>query len=946
MLRRWLTWTIAPAVLACIVAAALPMAEMRLADLIFLMRGPCQPQAPVVLVSETSVSTSHWSHPLVELAKVVSRVSEGQPKAIVISLTSLVGMPEDEPGISELAQAMRKAGNVVIPACLVPAGQAIRSKQSTGFECGRGDLLVPAALRNGQIALPPLELFNEAAGVGTTNLYPDIDGVVRTFPLMVSAGGQLMPSLPLEAIRVAEGEPVGSARLEGGLLRVGRFAIPVVPDSAEMYLCVGPPADEKFKRTFSQILDCSAEELRSMVEGKIVVIGWEIAGNTSVFAVRGGPPTTGPHIVAAAIATILAKSWIRVPPVYMNWLLALAIALIAGLIAQRLTPTAGLVSNLALLVTIFAVVVLMAARGLQLPVLTLSLTIIFVTVCNVAAVAVAAERDRIAAMAAFNSRLKALDRIGELIGSAMDRDELLHAMMRWITREMNVEAASLLLVDKEHQQLQFEIALGPKGRQVQDFTVPLGHGIAGVVAQSGQSLIVNDAWRDPRHAQEISSAIDFKPRNILCVPMRLHGEVIGVIEVMNKRDGGEFTQQDEYLLTTIAAQAALLLENAQLISELQRRVDFANAELREAYRQLESEKAKVETLIDQMASPVVATDAENNIVLFNDAAGRALGISPEEAIGKNAIVVIPVPEIAALFAADLDSEGGQIVDELEIQREDGPPVTYRVSIALVRGPDGELMGKSLVMTDITELRELDRMKTDLISFVAHELNNPLGTIVGWAQLCLRRLRGKVPEEAMEPLRVIERQVRRTEKLVQDFLNLSRLEAGRPLEFEIEPITDLEALVRQVIELEPQRGRPHEFVIDIPPDLPPIYADRNKLEAIMTNLISNAMKYSPGGSQIRISAEEDGEWVKISVSDQGVGIPPEHQKNLFKKFHRVRGEASDRVPGTGIGLYLCRQFVEGHGGKIWVESEPGKGTTVYFTMPTRPPAGGGGEHEKQ
>lgn len=938
MAVRSFAWVAIPALVACIVSAALPIADARLVDVLFTLHRPAQGERPVVLISgapEVSIRGIPWGYTPRELAALVRKAAEGGARCIVIGITALTRMPDDEEGIDDLADALRAAGRVVLPACLIPDDGAAPPGPAAAFQCGTGKLVLPAALRRSRLLTPPLSLVRAAAGLGTTNLYPDLDGVVRTFPLMVSMAGTLYPSLPLEAVRVFAGLPKGSARLVSGRIEMGEFRMPVLAASAEMLLNM-PAASPVEGMNGAEVQRASADELRRRIEGKVVVIAAAMIGSSAVLPVRGSPPTTGPHIVAACIDNILSSTWVHPTPPWVGWLATFLLAAVAATLARRMSPVAGIASGLALAVAVCVAVVLGGMYGVQVPALAPLLGVVFAATVNVAGTAAVAEREKAAAEAAFESRLRALDRIGELIGSAMDRDELLNAMMRWISHEMQAEACSLLLLDQQHQQLRFEIALGPKGKEVQDFAVPLGHGIAGVVAQTGQPLIVNDAWRDPRHAQEISSAIDFRPRNILCVPMRLHGRVIGVIEVMNKMGGDEFTRQDEYLLTTIAAQAALLLENAQLIAELQRRIDYANEELRKAYRELASEKAKVETLIDQMASPVIATDADNNIVLINDAAEEALGIRAGQAIGHDAIAVIPVPAVAALFAVDLEQCGGRVVEELEVECEDGSMAVYQASLALVHGPDGQVMGKSLVMTDVTEFRELDRMKTDLISFVAHELNNPLSTIVGWASLCRRRLRGGQYEQTEHPLEIIERQARRTERLVQDFLNLARLEAGRPLDFQFEPITNLAEIVQQVIELEPRRRDDHRFVVDIPTDLPPVYADRNKLEEVLTNLISNAVKYSPDGGTIRVSAEPDGEWVRVSVSDEGVGIPPEHLRNLFEKFHRVPGEERARVPGTGIGLYLCRQLVEGHGGRIWVDSQPGRGTTVHFTLPTRPP----------
>ncbi|MBC7287900.1 MAG: CHASE2 domain-containing protein [Armatimonadetes bacterium] len=931
---RWIGWTVACSVAACLLAAHGQLVDARLTDFLCLLRGPRPAQAPIVVVAlraQRSSDIGPWGTSPAELAVLLRQISRGNPSAIGIAITPLTMMPEGRPGIEELAAAIRECKRLVLPAAAVPASEGLTTAPSaTRFSFGEGELLRPAALKQAMLATPPEMLVAAAAGLGTTNLYPDVDGVVRTFPLIVSAGGRLYPSMPLELARVAMGLAPGALKLERSSVRIGEKRIPVLGYSAEMLIDFPQDRWDEWTLTAQDVMSAGPGVLAQRFRGKIVLICSSAPGLAAVFPIPGGPAARGADIVAAATENIVAGRWMRQVSPAIAWLAGLAVAMAAMWLSWRLPPLLALAADAALLAATLAGLGFAASLGYRVSGLCILVAGALSSVVNVAGQASAAVRERIAAEVRAQSRMQALERIGELLGSALNRDELLHAIMRWVTTELQSEAASLLLLDESEKVLRFQIALGPKGPEVKDFVVPLGHGIAGYVAQTGEPLIVEEGWRDPRHARDISSAVGFQPRNILCVPMRLHGKVIGVIEVMNKAGNARFDLQDEYLLAAIAQQAALLLENARLYSELQRRVDYANAELREAYRQLASEKAKVETLIDQMASPVVATDADNAIVLLNDAAEQVLGVRASEVIGKHVYAAIPVPEVAVLFAADLGREGGQLVEEIELSN--GGISVYRASIALVKDSSGNVMGKSLVMIDITELRQLDRMKTDLISFVAHELRNPLSVMSGFAELCLRRLGQGSHHAAEEMLRRIEATARRTARLVEDFLNIARLEAGRPLDFDFEAVSDVADIVREVIELEPRKKPTHRFVVDISENLPPIYVDRAKFEEVLTNVVGNAVKYSPAGGEIRIAAQPEGALMHFTVSDQGLGIPPHELPHIFEKFRRVRSEERKAVPGTGIGLYLCKQIIEGHGGQIWVESEPGRGTTVHFTVP--------------
>jgi PAS domain S-box-containing protein len=529
----------------------------------------------------------------------------------------------------------------------------------------------------------------------------------------------------------------------------------------------------------------------------------------------------------------------------------------------------------------------------------------------------------------MESRMHAIASIGSLIVSSLDRRELLNQVVRWVERELDVPAVSILLMDERRRHLVFEVASGEKGEDVKAFTLELGQGVAGTVAATGEPLIVNDADRDPRQARDIAEAVQYPTRSILCVPMKLHGEVIGVIEALNKRSG-RFTEYDESLLSVIAGQAALFLESARLYGEMQRRVEEATADLRVANRDLATQKAKIETLVDEMESGVIATDARDRVVMWNRAAERLLGVSERVALGQPALAVIHHPGLSELFAMPLSPLGGRHATELDLTVDD-QNLVIRASITLVDEADGQ-QGKLAVLTDITQLKEIDRMKTDLISFVSHELKNPLASIKGFAQLLLRSTSPDSPQSKLVAL--LNQQTNRMQWLVEDILDVARIDAGVALEMRWSQITDLRALVEGLVNLQAVTDEGHQFVVDIPDTLPPFTADRGKLEQVLVNLISNACKYSPEGGEVRIAAQVQDGLLTLTVSDEGIGLSPEDEANLFQRFRRGAGAGRKRIAGTGIGLFLSRHLVEAHGGRIWAQRRE-KGTTFYVQIPLQP-----------
>jgi two-component system phosphate regulon sensor histidine kinase PhoR len=229
------------------------------------------------------------------------------------------------------------------------------------------------------------------------------------------------------------------------------------------------------------------------------------------------------------------------------------------------------------------------------------------------------------------------------------------------------------------------------------------------------------------------------------------------------------------------------------------------------------------------------------------------------------------------------------------------------------------------------------MKTAFVSTVSHELRTPLTSIKGFISTLLQDEDGTFYdfETQREFYTIIDTECDRLTRLISDLLNVSRIEAGRALDLNPKPV-NLPQLIEKVISVQRSYTNKHELVIDINGELPIIVADEDKVDQILTNLMNNAIKYSPSGGTVKICARADGDIVRFSVDDQGMGIPKDHLSKVFDRFHRVDNRDTREVGGTGIGLYLVKHLVEAHGGKIWVESEYGKGSSFIFELPKCPP----------
>ncbi|MDX6770246.1 MAG: ATP-binding protein, partial [Elusimicrobiota bacterium] len=335
---------------------------------------------------------------------------------------------------------------------------------------------------------------------------------------------------------------------------------------------------------------------------------------------------------------------------------------------------------------------------------------------------------------------------------------------------------------------------------------------------------------------------------------------------------------------------------------------------------------------EQSADAVLLTDAEGRVVSWNPSAESLFGWSREEALGLPTAELCP-PE-AREEAADAEArarrDGRPYRYDSVRRRKDGALVPVEVTYSVLRDENGSSYGMVRSYRDITRRKEVERAKSEFVSMVSHELRTPLTAIQGFSET-LRDLDGELePARRREYARIIFDESRRLGRLVTDFLDLSRLEAGA-VELRPEPVA-LEPLAGRLAALfqgHPSRAR---LTARFAGDAGAVRADADQLYRVLLNLCGNALKYTPADGEVSVSSRRDGGFVEVEVRDQGPGIPVEHQARIFERFSRLADPVSRKVPGTGLGLAICKGIVEAHGGRIWVESRPGHGAAFRFTMP--------------
>jgi two-component system phosphate regulon sensor histidine kinase PhoR len=356
---------------------------------------------------------------------------------------------------------------------------------------------------------------------------------------------------------------------------------------------------------------------------------------------------------------------------------------------------------------------------------------------------------------------------------------------------------------------------------------------------------------------------------------------------------------------------------------------------RAGLREIQREQTKTKTILNSMADGVLVTDSEGAIVLYNPPVARMLGLENGEHLGRRLSECIasgPLRQLVERIEQLPHSPYTMIAEELELTEP--KRVVLKAHISPVREENGDVIGVVTVLRDITEIKDKDQERMNFIYMVSHELRSPLTSIKGFLVSLLRGVFGGLTHEQTEPLRIIEEQSNRLLALINDLLDLARLDTGRQVQ-QME-LVQLQELLWGTVKLFEAQAREKNITLrlDVPFRLPAMEADPDNMEHVLVNLVSNALKYTLPGGKVTVRAESTGDHVRVSVSDTGVGIPEESLPKIFDRFYRVKDARTRDVMGTGLGLAIVRNIVDAHLGTIEVKSKVGEGTTFTVTLPQR------------
>lgn len=507
------------------------------------------------------------------------------------------------------------------------------------------------------------------------------------------------------------------------------------------------------------------------------------------------------------------------------------------------------------------------------------------------------------------------------------RDYLLE-ISRAITQELEMDVVLTRILE-----ISMEMLAGQAGlialREIQGgWKIPVWRGISSGFLKQLESLLANVPEQEDaggryelveinRLLQAITRSTSFGLLTGVALPLLVQDHVLGVLFIF-RNYLGSFSNNDKALLQSFADQAAIAVRNAQL------------------YTQVNQERQRLNALLDSAADGILILRANHIIERANPALAHMLGRAVKELLNRDHDEIIRWASIKeGMNLTNAEAAGWPLTPyatlyvEGDLLRANGLPLPVGITYAPLLSPEGALLNIIATIRDITRFREAEELKGTFISVITHELKTPVALIKGYVST-LRREDATWDRQIIDDsLAVIEDEADRLTELIDNLLDASRLQMG-VLALNYSDV-NIGSLINRVAERFRTQTQSHRIVVDLPDNFPVVLGDDHRLGQVLSNLLANAIKYSPKGGAITITGKVLSQQVVICVSDQGPGIASNDLPHIFDRFYRS-SEAAKTTKGAGLGLYLTRAIVEAHGGRIWVDPAPDGGAKICFSLP--------------
>lgn len=490
-------------------------------------------------------------------------------------------------------------------------------------------------------------------------------------------------------------------------------------------------------------------------------------------------------------------------------------------------------------------------------------------------------------------QLDAIHTVGRRIASSLDLSSVLKRALEAAVNVVNAEEGVLLLLDDEGG-LHLRAAVNVDASLAHSLPVRVDAGIVKQVSQTGLPVLLADGGTEVLDGYDVMT--------LLCLPLRTPVDgVIGVLGVMNRDSSGPFSVRDIELLSALGDYVAIGIENARQLAIVER------------------QESELEAVLKQAQEPIIVVDEDYDVLLCNASACSAFGLAQPNPLYKSVDEVVSRSALRDLFS--WARETGQAMRS-EVVLADGR--TFNAQVTPV-----EAVGWVVVMQDISHLKELDRLKSESVGTVSHDLRTPLTNIIGYVELMPRV--GPLNAQQEDFIRRVRDGAQAVTDMIGNLLEIARIDAGLDLEM---TVCRLQQVAEEAIYdfLPRAKRKSQELYWEAGSPLPLVDGNPRRLRQVMDNLLSNAIYYTQEGGTISVTAVEENGHIVMNVADNGPGIPIEEQPYVFDRFYRLEREETSDVEGAGLGLAIVRAVVERHDGRVWVTSRPGAGSVFSFILP--------------
>lgn len=526
------------------------------------------------------------------------------------------------------------------------------------------------------------------------------------------------------------------------------------------------------------------------------------------------------------------------------------------------------------------------------------------------------------------------------VSSSLDLDRALNRTLALLNDAIGAEQGTIMLLNLEDNLLHFRAGYGYLTDRVagegRAFKLKIGEGLAGWVVAQREPALIDDLLNDPRWVKTAASSREH--RSAIAMPLLVGEDVIGALLIYHRKPNF-FNTEVLSLVKAIAGQVAVAINNAHLYELIRDQAE----RLGNMLRREQEDASRSQAILEAVADGVLVTGSNNRISFINPSAesilnleaGRVIGQSLEVfggLFGKSAGTWMQTIrdwsespsgyEQGDTFAEQIDLENGRII------------LVHLAPVILMN----DFLGTVSIFRDITHEVEVDRLKSEFVATVSHELRTPMTSIRGYVDVLLMGAAGALNENQAHFLNIVKNNTERLNILVNDLLDVSRIESGRvtlsPQALDLREVA--EDVIGDVLRRSQEENKPMAMSLDAPKRLPRVYGDLERVRQVMSNLIDNAYHYTPenGTIIVRIHASSNGKEVQVDVKDNGVGIQLEDQERIFERFYRGENPMVLATPGTGLGLSIVKQIMDMHKGRIWMKSTGvlGEGSTFSFTLP--------------